>query len=181
MTDTKLIPPDADARAVSTLLDLGEVRRRRWDPGELGEMLRHQLGAPMYLGLGVLSGEVVHQLREAAPALDPLMSLNQLFHLSEPPLELLRLVKRFTRICRGDPENPLPGEIVMLLYYLSIAVAMTRCGQRISGLQTGPLRRGLRWVCGQSWVDQDTRDLVADASARLDDKAGGTSSAITPG
>ena len=168
MRDAALIPIDADRRAVSTMLDFQQLQRHAWQPNELADMLKHQLSAPLYLSLGTLSGEVAHELRQATPTLDPLLSLSQLLHLPHPPAELLRLVKRFAKMCRSDKENPLPGEIVMLLYYAAIALAQTRSDHRISELPAAALHRGLRWVSGQTWVDEQTRQLLREALASLE-------------
>src|SRR5687768_5247913 len=103
------VPTEAGPRALSTLLEFREVRRHRWFPDELDAMLRHQLDAPLHLGLGTFSGEAAHLLRRGdATALDPMLTLRQLLCDRNPPLELLRLVKRFAKSCRSDPDHPLP-------------------------------------------------------------------------
>src|SRR5215472_4949250 len=95
-----------DPQTMSTMLEFREVHRHAWAPQELREMLRHQMAAPLHLSMGTLSGEVAHQIKEARPGLDPLLTLHQLLHDARPPVELLKLVKRFAKICRNDPENP---------------------------------------------------------------------------
>lgn len=168
LRDTKVLFAQASPRAVSTLLEFEEVRRPAvWSDDELQAMLRHQLAAPLCISLGVLSGEMAHQLRETTPRLDPLLSLSQLLAHPHPPVALLVLVKRFAKICRGDLDNPLPGELVMLMYYASIAVAQVRADQRISELPAAELRRGLRWIVAQPWVEPATRELLMAAMGHL--------------
>ena len=156
-----------DPRSVSTLLEFREVHRHEWAPQELRDMLRHQFDAPLQLGLGTLSAEVAHRLRESQPPLDPLMTLGQLLHHPRPPVELLRLVKRFAKMCRSDRANPLPSELVMLLYYASISAALARLDEPISDLPPASLRRGLTWLSDQSWVEQDVKSLLLDGLSRL--------------
>jgi hypothetical protein len=163
-----LLPAATSPAAVSTLLDFRETSRHQWAAEELAAMFRHQLAAPLQLSLGVLSGEAAHQLRLVDPPVNPLLTLGQLFADPNPPVELLKLVKRFAKICRGDPNNPLPSEIVMMLYFGSIAVALTHTTQQISDLPPGPLRRGMKWMSNQSWVTDQMRDLLREAIARLD-------------
>ena len=81
--------------------------------------------------------------------------------------ELLKLVKRFAKICRNDRENPLPSDLVMLLYYASIAAALVRVGGRITELPPPPLRRGIKWLLRQSWLDGDMRALLEQGLERL--------------
>lgn len=50
-----------------------------------------------------------------------------------------------------------------MLYFASIAVALTRCGRRISGLANRDLATGFAWVVGLNWVDEPTRELVREA------------------
>jgi hypothetical protein len=167
MDQANPVPANADPRAISTLLEFRDIRRAIWHPGELAAMLRHQLDAPIHLSLGTFSGEAAYLLRHAKPPLDPLLTLHQLFCHAQPPLELLRLVKRFAKSCRSDPEHPLPGEIVMLLYYASIAAAQVRLGESISDLTPELLRRGVRWVLSRAWVDTDLREMLSQASANV--------------
>jgi hypothetical protein len=162
------LPVEPNPLAISTLLDFRDVTRHAWATEELAAMFRHQLAAPLQLSLGVLSAEVAHQLRVADPPLNPLMTLGQLFSHERPPIELLKLVKRFAKICRGDPNNPLPSEIVMMMYYGSIAAALTRAAMPISDLPAGALRRGIKWMSNQSWVTAEMRELLREALARLD-------------
>ena len=162
---------ELDPRGLSTMLEFREVQRHEWQPQELAAMLRHHFDAPLHLSMGTLSAEVAHQLRQANPPLDPLMTLGQLLHHPQPPVELLRLVKRFAKLCRRDPENPLPSEMVMLLYYASIVAAMTRAEDQITELSPASLRRGLRWLSAQTWIDEEMRSLLQDGLNEVADAA----------
>ena len=171
MPETSLVPPDANRRAVSTLLEIAQLQRQhRWQPQELASVWRHQLRAPLSLSLGTLSAEAAHQMREARPSVDALLTFEQLLHDPHPPVELLRVVKRFAKNCRNNSADVLPAEIVMLLYYAAITIAWTRCGERISHLSGDTLRRGVRWVARQAWVDDRSRDLLLEAVTRLDSR-----------
>ena len=170
--DVNLVPAGAGPRALSTLLEFREVRRHRWFPDELDAMLRHQLDAPLHLGLGTFSGEAAHLLRRSDPQHDPMLTLRQLLCDESPSLELLRLVKRFAKSCRSDPDHPLPGEIVMLLYYTSIAAALVRAGESISDLPPTALLRGVRWISKRTWVSPDVGALLRDAGRVLDAAVG---------
>lgn len=162
-----------DPRAMSTLLELGQSPRDQWLPDELAAMLKHQFAVPLQLGLGTLSAEVVHELRESGE--DPLLTLGELTRLPHPPVRILRLIKRFAKMCRADAENALPGELVMFLYFISIALALVRDGQRISDLPDHRLRRGLRWLRKMPWLDEQTHEIVNDALQSLEQNGGSDS------
>src|SRR5262249_25639010 len=136
-----------DTRSLSTLLQFEEVHHHQWSTRDLEDMLRHQLAAPLHLALGPLSAEVSHELRtaQARQSVSVMMTLGELLQHEEPALELLQLVKRFAKLCRKNPENPLPAEIVMFLYYVSITVALVRRNESISDLAPPSLMRGLTW------------------------------------
>jgi hypothetical protein len=151
---------------MSTMLDLRQAHVHEWRTPELLEMLRHQLAAPLQLSLGSLSAEVAHQLRLAQA--DPLMTLDQLLRDPHPPVELLKLVKRFAKLCMRDRENPLPSDIVALLYYASIAAARVRGQAEITALTPAKLTRGLTWLRGQSWVTDEMRRLFDAALEQLE-------------
>jgi hypothetical protein len=143
---------------MSSMLDLRGVHVHVWSPQELKEMLRHQLTAPLQFSLGTLSAEVSHQIKQAG--IDPLLTLDQLLHDAHPTVELLNLVKRFAKMCRRDRQNPLPSEIVMLLYYASIAAALVRLDQAISNLESASLKRGMGWLIRQEWLTDELRELL---------------------
>ena len=75
-----------------------------------------------------------------------LMTLGELLADEKPSIELLQLVKKFAKLCKRNPENPLPSEIVMFLYYVSITVALVRLNETISDLPPSTLVRGLIWL-----------------------------------
>jgi hypothetical protein len=156
-----------DPRALSSMLEFQE-HQHTWSADDLRAMVGHQLAAPLHLSLGALSAEVSHQIRQIRPALNPLLSLDQLLRHEQPPLELLKLVKRFAKICMGDQENPLPSEIVMVLYYASIAAALVRLGKPITRLPVESLRHGMSWLLDQRWLTQELRNLLNDALAHFD-------------
>jgi hypothetical protein len=159
---------------MSTLLDLRRrADRQEWRPDELKDMLLHQLRAPLYLSLGTLSAEVVHQLQCNDPPLDARLTLGELFGHPQPPLQLLKLVKRFAKQCRREPDNPMPSDLVMLLYYVSIAVALVRLNQRISDLADRHLRRGMHWLTAQVWVDAEVKSVLTEGLNLLRDSVEG--------
>ena len=142
-------------------------------------MLRHQLAAPLQLSLGTLSAEVAHQAKEAE--VDPLLTLEQLLNHAHPPVELLKLVKRFAKMCMRDRENPLPSEIVMLLYYASIAASMVHLERPITELTPASLHRGLAWLSIQEWVTDDVRALLRQGLDHLRDNGASGNSANEQG
>jgi hypothetical protein len=151
-----------DPKSLSTILALNDPNRREWSDRDLGDMVRHQLAAPLYLSLGTLSAEVSNEIQNSGGQVNPRITLGQLLAEQKPPVELLKLVKRFAKLCRSDPESPLPGEIVMLLYYASITVALVRLGEAISHLNGPSLRRGLSWLIAQAWIPPEIREFLKE-------------------
>jgi hypothetical protein len=81
----------------------------------------------------------------------------------------LVLVKDFAKANLDHPDSGLPGEIATALYYTSIAAALVRLDERISQLADADLQRGLRRTLKQTWLDEKTKDLLAQALAKLAD------------
>ena len=137
-----------------------------WGEQELGDILRHQLRAPLLFDLGKLTpaGEV--ELRQFAHAGGRIESFGDLLHHRAPPVELLVLVKEFAKSGRTG-HGSLPREIATLLYYASIAAALVRQGRRITRMEDAGLREGLRWAVGQPWVDEPTRQVLREAIEKL--------------
>jgi len=157
-------PRPEKSLALSSMLELREDTRHVWHPQELGAILKHQLAAPLVLALGnSLSAEVAHELKTLGSPQQEVKNLAMLLHHPEPSLELLSFTKRFAKSCWNDPDSPLPREIAILLYYLSIAVADLRSGKQLSTLGRDDLIQGLRWCGDQVWVDQSTLRLLKEA------------------
>jgi hypothetical protein len=169
-----------DPRGVSTLLELQDVHRHDWSSEELRQIVRHQLTAPLSMSLGTLSGEVAHRLRESREPMSSMTTLAELLRQARPPLELLRLIKRFAKTCRSDRYNSLPAELVMLLYYASISAALVRLGQPISDLPPASLRRGMTWLSDQSWVEEEVKSLLRDGLRYVDTHCTASAAGDTP-
>jgi hypothetical protein len=165
--------PDSDSSAavfksraekLATLMATGEERARLWRPDELAAIFRHQMSAPVAVDLGAFDPRTARRLRALSEAQGLLLrSFDDLFHHPAPPIELLELVKEFAKANLGQPESGLPDEIAAALYYTSIAAALVRLDARISQLPEADLQRGLRSTLEQAWLDDKTKELLAQA------------------
>ncbi len=167
-----------------------------WTPGELPDLLRHQLSAPLAgdlpvaapRGVGaasggtgrdeVTSGGTVAGFAARLGRADP--SFADLLTAPAPPLGLLRLVKEFGKRCDADPDRPLPPEVASVLYFAAIAAAYVRHGARITALGDDALRAGVDWALAQPWLDGRLRPLFAEARERLA-PGGGAAGGGAPG
>ena len=123
-----------------------------WRQEEVGAVWRHQLSAPLDVDLE----------RCGVPSASGL-TFGELLHHPRPSAELLRGVKQFAKACKLVGDGPLPGDVAGMLYFASIAVALLRCGQRISALDDDALRTGLQWARAQAWLDEPTRAIFVEA------------------
>jgi hypothetical protein len=156
------------ANKLAALMATGEERARLWRPDELAAIFRHQMSAPMLVDLGAFDPRTARRLRTLSEAQGLLLkSFADLFHHPAPLIELLELVKDFAKANLDHPEGGLPDEIATTLYYTSIAAALARLDKRISQLPDADLQRGLRWTMDQSWLDQKTKTLLAEALDKL--------------
>lgn len=137
--------------SLNRLIAFDAQGRALWPADELKSLLAQQLQS---------------NLPDLAPGADPL-TLADLLHHPQPPLDLLRRVKDFAKFNRFDAASPLPPEVALLLYYGTIAVALIRLNQRITHLSDEDLRDGLAWVLRQPWVDERTLCLFRDGLDHL--------------
>lgn len=158
------------AKKLAALLATGEERGQLWRPEELAAIFRHQISAPMLLDLGSIDAPTAARLRTLSEAQGLLLkSFADLLHHPVPPVELLEMVKDFAKANLDHPASGLPAEIASALYYSSIASALVRLDTRISQLSDADLQRGLGWTAGQPWLDEKTKELLAQASKKLSD------------
>jgi len=157
-----------DARCpvvLARMMSLGSEVRQIWGPDDLAAVLRHQLASPIWRELDDMQVPSPSALRESEGK--GIKTFADLFFHPTPPLELLELVKRYAKLSRHDHNCPLPEDIAMLLYYLSIGAALLKCGQRISEMDDASLRRGIGWYTQRTWIDPRVRELLGEAMSRL--------------
>jgi len=154
---------DGKSSCLAAMMALGDGDEGLWTPEELAAMLKHQLSAPLDFDISYLSEQARERLRVLLPAQGPpIRSFSDLLHHPCPPVELLAMTKEFAKACRTRRERLLPEEIAAMLYTLSIVVARTKCGERLTKLDDHTLRYGLDWALKQSWVDEPTRGLLRE-------------------
>ena len=165
------------SKKLAALMATGEECAKLWRPDELAAIFRHQMSAPMLVDLGGFDPRTATRLRILSEAQGLLLkSFADLFHHPSPLIELLELVKDFAKANLDQPESGLPGEIATALYYTSIAAALVRLDVRISQLSDADLQRGLRWTMEQAWLDEKTKELLAEA---LEKASGGQKGAVS--
>lgn len=156
------------AKELAALITTGQEHGRLWRADELAAIFRHQMSAPMLVDLGSFDPRTATQLRNLSDAQGLLLkSFADLFHHPAPVIELLKLVKDFAKANLDHPEGGLPNEIAAALYYTSIAAALVRLDARISKLPDADLCQGLRWTIEQTWMDEQTRELLAQALGKI--------------
>ena len=155
-------------KSLAAFLAAGSECARMWRPEELTAIFRHQMSAPMLVDLGTFDSRTAARLRTLSEAQGLLLkSFGDLFHHPAPIIELLELVKDFAKANLDHPDSGLPGEIAAALYYTSIAAALVRLDARISQLGDLDLQRGFRRTMGQAWLDEKTKELLAQALAKV--------------
>jgi hypothetical protein len=155
--------------SLTYMMDLDFGSQELWGPDELGAVLEHQLSAPLQCDLGRLDKGLAGRLEELNSAEGPALgTFGDLLHHPHPPVELLELAKRFAKACRSHRDSPLPDEVATVLYFLSIAVALTKCGQRITKMDDASLRYSFEWALKQSWLDASSRGLLEQARQAID-------------
>jgi DNA-directed RNA polymerase specialized sigma24 family protein len=155
ITMSSLDPERMDLHLVAQLLNLPATL------GDPGAVLGQLLAAPVPLDLSALTTANAGKIRSWADSQGPLLkSFGDVFTHPQPLVDLLELIKDFAKEHRTDKESPLPRDVATVLYYASIAVALGRCGQRITRHDDATLRQGFQWGIDQPWVDERIRHLL---------------------
>ena len=94
-------------------------------------------------------------------------TIGQVLRSDHPKLATLKALKSWFNIQRFSPSRDMPAPLANGLYLLVLAVALTRCGERITGLADPQFRAGLEWLAGQPWLAADLRTRVLSACGTL--------------
>ena len=150
----------------------------RWEPAELGDVLRHQLAASLEFG----EDAEEHDLRftaaaqaGAAPAPRRAATLAALLSDPSPQVEALRRVKDWAKPAMQGYSDDLPREVAGVIYFAAIHAALARGGERITHLPDGSLRKGARWALRRPWLDPVCAAVLRDGLAHLDSGPAGAS------
>lgn len=157
---------DADRRRLAALFDAPaeEGGERLWKDDELGALLRHQLDASVAADLSGLDPKMGRRVCGLAELPGPpIRSFGDLLFHPNPPIEPLKAVKDFAKVCRLSRRTSLPHEIATALYFASIAAALTRGHCRITSLTDSALTDGFRWMQALPWMDASARALAEEA------------------
>ncbi len=153
---------------LARMMELEGNQPVEWRPEELGAILRHQLSAPIVFDLEAMDPQLANKANVlCTPNRQFLRTFKDLFHSAEAPLELLVLSKDFAKASLTHPDSPIPKAIAEVIYFASIAVALTLHGQRISRLDDEMLLRCFDRMIVRPWMDDETRDLFAQGRRRL--------------
>lgn len=162
-----------DPGALAKLMMLGSGQVRAWRPEELEAVYRHQMSAVVQFDLAGLGQGPAGRLSTLSASEGLLVrSFADLFQHPNPPIELLVLTKQFAKASIDHPDGALPGEVAKVLYFVSIAVALVRCGQRITQLDDQALRLGIEGAIARPWVDEPIRAILRDGLNAIGSREG---------
>ncbi|HXJ55929.1 MAG TPA: hypothetical protein VNU68_04615 [Verrucomicrobiae bacterium] len=154
----------SDRTCLSKLMNVDKGTKNLWQPVEFGEFWHQQLDTPLEYNLTIRIKEATNTYAGAsATSRTPPRTFRELLTGPHPPIELLKLVKDFAKRHAKTEDGRLPEDVASMLYFASIAVALVRCGERISRLNDDKLRKGAEWALDQSWLDEATRLLFVKA------------------
>ena len=157
---------DQRLRSHSNLLSRlmqSELAPPEWARREFGDILKHQLAAPLIFDLGSVLGNQIDGALELERR--EIRNFGDLLRHPKPPLPLLRLAKDFAKASDHGNEALLPSEIATVLYFACLAAARVRLRIQISELDDEALLKGIRWCASQQWLDSDTRTLFDETIA----------------
>lgn len=146
-------PSQADPRRLALLLGLSGDGRD-WREDELAALLGLQLATPLD--------------PDSPDGGKPASTLREVLCEARPSLERLTRIKESARSAREMPDGPLPESVVSVIYFASIAAALSRCHARISSLEDKVLREGIAWSLKRRWLDPALRPVLEEARAQLE-------------
>ena len=151
-----------DRDRLARLMDLGT--RDLWQPAEFGEIWRQQLDSALEFDLSTRIREATTTYEKArATTRKAPRTFRGLLGSARPPIALLKLAKDFAKSHAKGQNAALPRDIATMLYFACAAVALVRCGERITRLDDKKFREGVQWAIAQSWLDETSRGWFSAA------------------
>lgn len=133
-----------------------------WSRDDLAAVFGHQWSAPLAVDLGGLEESLADRVRTLATAKGLLLrSFGDLLRHKDPPLALLELSKEFAKRSLHSPHASIPHDVARVLYFASIAAALSRCERRITTLSDDEITEGISWALSRDWVTAGARDVLS--------------------
>jgi hypothetical protein len=167
---------------LARLFSLDERSDALWTPEEIGAIWQHQLSACIQSELSpetpasplASHPKDQHAGKDAvAPRSAPLShspqpkTFGELFAEPNPSLELLKQTKNLAKRMVKDATDKQFKDVAAALYYASYAAGLVRDQKRLGGLGDEDLKRGFKWLLAQTWLDESTHNLIAQAKELL--------------
>ncbi|MBL7115040.1 MAG: hypothetical protein ISS35_04675 [Kiritimatiellae bacterium] len=161
MTDPKHSILNCSASNVKTLLNEAVTEDQLWSAEDLQDVCNHQWDAPLAIDLNGLEDTHAERVETLAAAKGLLLrSFGDLLEHPHPPLELLMLAKEFAKRSLSSPHATLPHDVARMLYFASIATALSRCNRRITTLSDDQIAEGIRWALSRDWLLSEARAVL---------------------
>ena len=152
---------DCPSPGIRALLDETAAEDRLWSSDDLRDVFGHQWSAPLAVDLGGLGDAFAGRVKTLAASKGLLLqSFGDLLAHQRPPLELLVLTKEFAKRCLSSPHSALPHDIARVLYFASIAAALSRCSRRITTLGDQRIEQGIAWALSRTWLAEEARAVL---------------------
>jgi hypothetical protein len=155
----------SEPRRLASMLGEHWDVEENWGLDEMQAILRHQLAAPINSELTVGSAAAIAGWTRSGGRFP--MTFAELLQCEDPPVCLLKLVKDYAKGRLADRGRLFPREIASALYFASVVVARTRCGESISRLSDSEIMKGVGWLLEQPWLDARTRRLMLEGRRAL--------------
>ena len=148
---------------VRRVVEPGASAERFWAPDELGQILTHQLVAPLAVDLQVVGRVEAARAAELGQFASPRIATfrDALLH-PRPERTILATIKQFAEVELHSREKSLPHVVALLLYDAAIVAARLRCGARITSLPDPKLAESVTYLLTEAWLEPAVRDLLAE-------------------
>lgn len=143
-----------------------------WSEADLKAIFGHQWSTPLSVDLGGLDASLAERVSMLASAQGLVLnSFGDLLRHPNPPLTLLELSKEFAKRSLYSPFPSIPHDVARVLYFSSIAAALSHCGKKISTLSNEDIATGIEWALTCDWVTEDAQTVLHAGLAALQSEA----------
>lgn len=153
-----------DAKSLAAMLDINPDSTPEWPAEDYQGIFEHQMALSLKTELAGIDSEQAGHLVDLCDSSQPVISsLADLMLHPRPPMELLDFAREYAKYLCDCVPSPIPPEIAVSLYYVSIAAAIKCYGYANTTLPDDKLADGLAWTSEQAWVDDQSKLSLREA------------------
>ena len=163
---SEAVPADLH-HLLAAVADQTHLHTLDWSNRDRADVFEHLLNSPVLVTQTDTDDQLDSRQLDRFTYQENTTTIREALDRPNPDPAFLQMIKQYAKREYQSELSGLPREVPLVLYYLTICIALTRLRQRLTTLADDELADGIRWAQRQDWLDPQTQQTLATALSTL--------------